>query len=116
MNKVRTPVKVSTSATEEVHKKSVDTFAFFGKQVDTFDDRVVCRACWFLVADSRCRNWRAARLTGPEVGGIKNLPQRCPGYAPAPCAQAPPLNNTPTEPRPNATEATTEPTHPSTDS
>ena len=107
MNKGATRSKVSTTSPEEVHKKSVDTFAFFGEQVDTFDSRVMCVACWFLVAASRCRNWRAARLSGPEVGAIKALPQRCPGYAPPPCAQAPPTPAAPphkTEPRPNATE------------
>jgi hypothetical protein len=50
--------------------------------VDPFGDRVVCRACRYLVADARCRNWRAARLTGPEVGAIKALPQRCPAFQP----------------------------------
>ena len=107
--------KVSNGQTEEVHKKTVDTFAFFGTEVDTFDDRVVCVRCWFLVADRRCRNWRAARLTGPEVWAIKALPQRCPGFAPPPSAQPPPKPEPKTEHRPNATEATTEPTTPSTD-
>ena len=46
------------------------------------DDRVLCNACRFLVASARCRNWRAADLTGPQVGGFAELPQRCPGHAP----------------------------------
>lgn len=82
------------------------------KSVDTFDSRVVCVACRYLVADSRCRNWRAARLTGPEVGAIKALPQRCPGHTPQALAQAPPTPAAPphkTEPRPKPTDAKTEP-------
>lgn len=55
---------------------------------DPFDSRVVCTGCRFLVADRRCINWRAARLSGPEVFAIRTLPQRCPGHAPP--AQAPP--------------------------
>lgn len=80
---------------------------------DPFDERVVCVACRFLVADNRCRNWRAADLTGPEVGGIKALPQRCPGYEPPP--QALPCTELKTEPRPTPTEAETEPLNPLTD-
>ena len=87
---------------------------------DPFDDRVVCADCRFLVADRRCRNWRTARLDCPEVWPIKQLPQRCPGFAPMPRAQAPPQppppNKTTTEARPTPTEPVTEPTHPSTDS
>lgn len=73
---------------------------------DPFDDRVVCVGCWFLVADRRCRNWQAARLCGPEVGGIKTLPQRCPGFAP--------LTTEPrTESRPSTTESRPSTSNPS---
>jgi len=33
------------------------------------DDRVLCNACRYLVASARCRNWRAADLTGPPAKG-----------------------------------------------
>lgn len=78
-------------------------------QPTPFDDRVVCAGCRFLVADRRCINWRAARLNGPEVFAIHELPQRCPGHAPQ--AQAPPPEPK-TEPRPRPTEAQTEPNNP----
>ena len=71
---------------------------------DPFDDRVVCTDCRFLVADRRCRNWRTARLDSPEVWPIKQMAQRCPGFAPHPQAQSPPRPPpapTPTETRPN---------------
>ncbi|HMN91661.1 MAG TPA: hypothetical protein PKC60_00380 [Hydrogenophaga sp.] len=82
-------------------------------QPDPFDDRVVCTGCWFLVADRRCRNWQAARLCGPEVGAIKTLPQRCPGFAPLATEPKTESRPSPTETRPSPTENRPSPTNPS---
>ncbi len=53
------------------------------RQLDPFDDRVVCVQCSHLASRRRCTNWRAAHLDGPEVGALVELPQRCMGYLPS---------------------------------
>lgn len=76
-----------------------------------------CRECSFLVASNQCRNWRAARIGGPLVGDLAELPQRCPGYrarGQPPPAPATPEHQTEERPKPRPIQTEHQDCHPST--